>query len=187
MSRTTLALKYAPLQDVQSMHATRASSRTLRRGCGTTRRPQTHFTTLSAHPRVLPLGHRRKSVGLEAAGNRVVTSYPRHPFAVLRAGASLASMAKVWNLPCVFVSENNNYGMGPSVERSSSNTDYFTRAGDKIPRLQRKNKTCFLIHQQQQKAMRIQGANQHEYIADILLPRFRPVKHWRDREDADLQ
>lgn len=31
--------------------------------------------------------------------------------------------------------ENNKYGMGTSAERSSSNTEYFTR-GDKIPGIQ---------------------------------------------------
>ncbi|POY72965.1 putative Pyruvate dehydrogenase (acetyl-transferring), partial [Rhodotorula taiwanensis] len=41
------------------------------------------------------------------------------------------NMAKLWNLSCVFVCENNLYGMGTSAARSSSNTEYFRR-GDLI-------------------------------------------------------
>ena len=42
------------------------------------------------------------------------------------------NMAKLWNLPIVYLLENNHYAMGTSVERAACNTDFFKRY-DVIP------------------------------------------------------
>ncbi len=47
-----------------------------------------------------------------------------------------ANMAKLWSLPAVFVCENNQYGMGTSISRHSSNPDYYKQGGVVIPGVQ---------------------------------------------------
>jgi pyruvate dehydrogenase E1 component alpha subunit len=44
-----------------------------------------------------------------------------------------ANMSKLWDLPMVFVIENNHYGMGTATNRSSCNDHYYTMGGRTIP------------------------------------------------------
>lgn len=37
------------------------------------------------------------------------------------------NMSKLWNLPVIFICENNKYGMGTAIHRSSAITDYYKR------------------------------------------------------------
>merc|ERR1739848_667115 len=41
-------------------------------------------------------------------------------------------MARLWNLPAVFICENNHYGMGTAQDRHSASTEFYKR-GDYIP------------------------------------------------------
>lgn len=42
------------------------------------------------------------------------------------------NLAKLWKLPCIFVCENNGFGMGIPVQRTSANLNLYEK-GDTVP------------------------------------------------------
>lgn len=57
-----------------------------------------------------------------------------------------ANMAKLMNLPALFICENNIYGMGTSVERASMNPFFYTR-GDRIPGIRADGNNIFQVRE----------------------------------------
>ena len=55
-------------------------------------------------------------------------------------------MAGLWKLPCIYVIENNHYGMGTSAERAAHNPLFYTRGGI-IPGIRADGQNVFLVRE----------------------------------------
>ena len=101
------------------------------------------------------------------------------------------NMAKLWNLPCLYIIENNRYAMGTSIERSSSQTDLSQRgAGFGIPGEQVDGMDVEAVYTAGMKAADYVRRGNGPYILEMLTYRYRghsmsdPAKY-RKREEVD--
>ena len=100
------------------------------------------------------------------------------------------NMAKLWNLPVIFIIENNKYGMGTSIERASSTTDFSHRgASFDIPGEQVDGMDVRAVKQAGDRAVMRARRGEGPFILEMITYRYRghsmsdPAKY-RSREEV---
>jgi len=84
------------------------------------------------------------------------------------------NMAKLWNLPVVYIIENNKYAMGTSIERAAATTDFSKRgASFDIPGEQVDGMDVRMVFDAAQRAIEWARAGKGPYILEMLTYRYR--------------
>ena len=83
------------------------------------------------------------------------------------------NMAGLWKLPCVFLIENNRYGMGTALERASAIHDIYERgAAYNMPRNQRDGQDVFAVRQAVGEAVERARKEQIPTLLEVRTYRF---------------
>ena len=99
-------------------------------------------------------------------------------------------MAALWNLPVLYVIENNQYGMGTSVQRSSAGQLYARGQGYGIPGEQVDGMDVFTVQAAARQALDYIRTGNGPYILEVMTYRFRghsmsdPAKY-RTKEEVE--
>jgi len=84
------------------------------------------------------------------------------------------NMAKLWNLPVIYIIENNRYAMGTSVERSSATTDFSQRGRSfNIPGEQVDGMDVRLVREAAERAIEHARSGKGPYILEMMTYRYR--------------
>ena len=83
------------------------------------------------------------------------------------------NMAALWKLPCVFIIENNRYGMGTSLERASAIHDIYERgAAYNMARRQCDGQDVFAVRKAVGEAVERARKEQHPTLLEVRTYRF---------------
>ena len=83
------------------------------------------------------------------------------------------NMAALWKLPCVFIIENNRYGMGTSLERASAIHDIYERgAAYNMSRQQCDGQDVFAVREAVGQAVERARKEQHPTLLEVRTYRF---------------
>jgi len=83
------------------------------------------------------------------------------------------NMAALWKLPCVFIIENNRYGMGTALERASAIHDIYERgAAYNMNRQQCDGQDVFAVREAVGHAVELARKEQHPTLLEVRTYRF---------------
>lgn len=107
--------------------------------------------------------------------------------------AECYNMAALWDLPILFVIENNQYGMGTSVSRSSAGQLYRRGEGYGIPGEQVDGMDVFAVQKSAEQALGYIRSGSGPYILEVMTYRYRghsmsdPAKYRSKEEVASMK
>lgn len=107
--------------------------------------------------------------------------------------AECYNMAALWKLPVLYVIENNQYGMGTSVQRSSAGQLYARGQGYGIPGEQVDGMDIFAVQAAARQALDYVRTGNGPYILEVLTYRYRghsmsdPAKYRKKEEVDDMK
>ena len=84
------------------------------------------------------------------------------------------NMAKLWNLPVLYVCENNLYGIGTRIDRSTAVVDQYKRvSGYNIPSAQEDGQDIELVYKAAVKAINHVRSGKGPYFLELMTYRYR--------------
>jgi pyruvate dehydrogenase E1 component alpha subunit len=101
------------------------------------------------------------------------------------------NMAKVWNLPVLFICENNQYGIGTAIHRSTAVVDQFKRVcGYSIESAQCDGQDFDVVYDHARKAVAYVRERKGPYFLELMTYRYRghsmsDARTYRSREEEE--